>query len=240
MKPFLSIIIPIKKIEKERFLILLNSIFFLKTKHNVEVIIIYSEYPPQNLLIEHGFATSDIIFDFLEPNGIYNAFNYGISKSSGQWVMFFGGDDFLLPSFNELLSDIESNKFNHSAIVCNVIFGDKIFKPFKSKYGLIFKNWCQQGVLYNRLVFRNLKFDENYPIQADHKFNIEICNDQKFNIKYYNKVIAYFNTNGISQNVVDRKFRSDFPSIVKSNFGLFFGILTYIKRELSNVLKKQN
>ncbi len=238
MRNILSIIIPIKKIEVERFLLLLSSIRFIKKNHLIEVIIIYSDDSPEPILTDNGFNLDDFTLIYLEPKGIYNAFNYGVSNSNGKWIMFFGGDDFILPCFEELLVDLEHKNYDYSAIVCNVVFGyKKIFKPFHSKFGLVFKNWCQQGVLYKRDVFNNLSFDEAYPIQADHKFNIELCSLFNSNVLYLNKVISYFNINGISQNIVDIKFRSDFPHIVKINFGLFWGVLTYFKRELSNLLK---
>lgn len=241
MKPILSIIIPIKKIERERFLLLMSSIQFLRSKHNVETIIIYSESSPEKLLLDNGFNVSDCIIEYIEPRGIYNAFNHGVNRATGKWIMFFGGDDFLLPSISDLLIELDIKKYDCSAIVCNVVFGNKkIFKPFTSKFGLIFRNWCQQGVLYNKSIFSNLSFDEKYPIQADHKFNIEVSAYPNNNIIYFDKVIAFFNTNGISQSVIDKKFRSDFPTIIKTNFGVLFGLITYFKRELSNILKNKN
>jgi glycosyltransferase involved in cell wall biosynthesis len=241
LKPLLSIIVPIKKIEVERFLILINSIRFLKKSHFIETIIIYGEESPATLLIDNGFSLDDFLIRHLPPKGIYNAFNYGVSISNGKWIMFFGGDDFFLPSFDNLLCELSRNDFQYSAIVCHVVFGNKnIFKPFHSKFGLVFKNWCQQGVIYRDSVFSKIAFDEKYPIQADHKFNIELCSLADSKVLYQNRVISYFNINGISQTLVDKKFRTDFPNIIKINFGIFWGIITYVKRSLSNLIKNHN
>lgn len=237
MKPILTIIIPVKKIEEVRFLLLIRSILFLRKHHEVQTVVVYSDLSPERLLIKNSIKNESIEYFFAEPKGIYNAFNYGILKAKGKWIMFFGGDDLILPSMNDLLNQIEKQQSNEAAIVCNVVFGDKqIFQPFRSKYGLIFKNWCQQGVLYNSKIFIDLLFDEKYPIQADHKFNILIAARWENQIKYIPKVISYFNISGISQTVNDLEFRKDLPSIISNNFGKFWGTVTLLKRWLANQL----
>jgi glycosyltransferase involved in cell wall biosynthesis len=240
LKPILTIIVPVKKIEEVRFLLLIRSILFLQKYHEVQTVVVYSELSPKELLLENGINNESIEFYFAEPKGIYNAFNFGILKAKGKWIMFFGGDDLILPSMNELLNQIEKQQSNEAAIVSNVVFGDKqIFQPFRSKYGLIFKNWCQQGVLYNNKVFVGLLFDEKYPIQADHKFNIQIASRWKNQIKYIPNVISYFNISGISQTVNDLEFRKDLPSIISNNFGKFWGTVTLLKRWLANQLQNR-
>ena len=240
MKPILTIIVPVKKVEEVRFLLLIRSILFLQKYHEVQTVVVYSELSPKELLLENGINNESIEFYFTEPKGIYNAFNFGISKAKGKWIMFFGGDDLILPSMNELLNQIEKQQSNEAAIVSNVVFGDKqIFQPFRTKYGLIFKNWCQQGVLYNNKVFVGLLFDEKYPIQADHKFNIQIAARWKNQIKYIPNVISYFNISGISQTVNDLEFRKDLPSIISNNFGKFWGTVTLLKRWLANQLQNR-
>ncbi len=240
MKPILTFIVPVKKIEEERFLLLIRSILFLKKKHDIQTIVVYSEDSPELLLRENGVRDESIEFYFAKARGIYNAFNFGITKARGKWIMFFGGDDLLLPSMSDLLAQITCDKYNEAAIVCQVVFGNKgIFKPLRSKYGLIFKNWCQQGVLYNYKVFDELLFDEKYPIQADHKFNIEIADRQGYEVKYIKKVIAYFNINGISQSITDIEFRRDMPTIISENFGKFWGMVTLFKRWLADRVKNR-
>jgi glycosyltransferase involved in cell wall biosynthesis len=238
LTPLISIIIPIKEIEVDRFLLLINSINHLRNKHNIEVLIIYSNESPEGILRDHRLISEGLSFYYLEPKGIYNAFNFGISKSTAKWVMFFGGDDFLLPSISGLLMELEKKNYDFSAIVCKVIFGNKgVFSPYKSKYGLIFKNWCQQGVIYNKILFESLLFDENYKMQADHKFNIEISSNPLNRILYLDDVISYFNNEGVSQTINDINFRADFPNIISVNFGKFFGFFTFLKREGANYLK---
>jgi glycosyltransferase involved in cell wall biosynthesis len=239
MNPILSIIIPIKDIEIEKFTLLIHSVKLISLNHKVEVIIVYSDEPSLKLISNNG-----LLFDFvkcfnLKPNGIYNAFNFGLSKTTGDWIMFFGGDDLILPSLNNLLYEIKAYHKPYAVIVCKVVFGqNKIYSPVKNKLGLIFRNWCQQGVLYNKVVFNKYTFDEQYPILADHKFNIQIFSDKEFKIKFTTSVISYFNLTGVSQNRVDIKFRRDMAKIISENFGNLYGFLTYFKIRLGNRLKK--
>jgi hypothetical protein len=226
----LTIIIALKDWEEERLILLLNSTRYLGKHHPIEIVIVFSGNNPESLFRGNNIPTGNVKFVFSTPKGIYNAFNIGVQNAAGNWIMFFGGDDLVLPSMRNLLSELSLEDTLYDAIVCNVAFGDKgLFKPFKSKHGLIFKNWCQQGVLYNRNIFSSLSFDEKYPIQADHKFNIEVS---KLNnkIKYNNIIVAYFNTNGISQTINDVAFRSDMPAIVSTNFGALWGYLTILRR----------
>jgi glycosyltransferase involved in cell wall biosynthesis len=237
--PILSIIIPIKYWNDKRFILLLNSIQFLMETFHIEIIIVYGSESPKDLFIKNNIINNRIKLVHTEPRGIYNAFNVGINYSTGSWVMFFGGDDMLLPSLNNLLERLDDSYLKYNAIVCKVVFGDKgIFSPYKNKFGLIFKNWCQQGVLYNRSIFKEFIFDESYIIQSDHKFNIEISCSINANILYLNDIISFFNTSGLSQGTHDWEFRKDMPYIVKTNFGLFWGGVTILRRTLGSMKKR--
>jgi len=234
--PILTLIIPLKDWEDERLLLLLNSIRWIQKYHSVEVVIVYGSKNPKPLLEENSISTEHIKFIYAAPKGIYNAFNIGVKNASGSWIMFFGGDDLILPSLSNLLNELEVAYVSYDAIICNVAFGDQgVFKPLKSKYGLIFRNWCQQGVLYNKRIFSSLTFDERYPIQADHKFNMEIFANNNSKVKYIEIIIAYFNTSGISQSVTDINFWTDMPKIVSENYGSFWAFVSRSRRSLGKL-----
>jgi glycosyltransferase involved in cell wall biosynthesis len=173
---------------------------------------------------------------YAEPKGIYNAYNIGASYATSDWIMFLGGDDFVLPSLNILIKNLQSFA-TYDAIACWVVYGTKgILKPFHIKHGLVFQNWCHQGVVYKKKLFRFFKYDERYPIQADHKFNIEISKIHK--IKYLDLTISYFNTEGISQTQPDPLFYHDMPMIVKNSFGYFWSLVSIFRRILGKVKRK--
>lgn len=217
-------------------MLLINSILFLMESHDIEIIIVHGELSPDELFKANNIENSKIKFVFAEPKGIYHAFNVGIRHSSGFWVMFFGGDDLVLPSLNTLLLKLNQDYLIYNAVVANVVFGDKgVFKPFKNKYGLIFKNWCQQGVLYNRNLFEKFSFDEKYKIQSDHKFNIEISSNKNSKILYLNDIISYFNTSGLSQSKHDYEFRKDMPTIIKNNYGFLYSWVAILRRSMGDL-----
>lgn len=236
--PILSIIIPLKDWENKRLVLLLNSICLLENEFDIEIVIIYSDKNPKSIFEVNNLKNKKVKFVFSEPKGIYNAFNLGLKNVTGDWVMFFGGDDLVLPSLGYVLFDIQAGKLKCNVIICNVAFGEKgIFKPLKRKHGLIFRNWCQQGVIYNKSVFLNTTFDEKYPIQADHKLNIEICADRNITIKYLEIIVAYFNTSGISQSINDLDFWTDMPTIVTENYGCFWGFVSLARRSVGKLLR---
>jgi hypothetical protein len=114
-----------------------------------------------------------------------------------------------------------------------VCFGDyKLLKPSKTKFGMVIRNWCQQGVLYRKQIFDQYHFDELYKIQVDHKFNMEMMSSDNFSIYYSDLIVAYFSCGGISQSQPDLEFWRDMPSIVATNFGWPYGLVCYIRRIL--------
>lgn len=234
--PILTIIIPLKYWNDKRLILLLNSIQLLMESFEIEIVIVFGSDNPEELLKRNNIFNSRIKLVQTEPKGIYNAFNVGIKNSTGKWIMFFGGDDMLLPSLVNLLEKLNDSYLKYNAIVGKVVFGDKgTFSPIKSKYGLIFKNWCQQGVLYNRVIFNDFIFDEKYKIQSDHKFNIEISSTKKARVLYVNDIIAFFNTSGLSQSQNDLLFRKNMPGIIKNNFGIFWSWITILRRTLGSI-----
>jgi glycosyltransferase involved in cell wall biosynthesis len=232
----ISFVIPLKEWETEKLELLFSSLQNIAASNRIEIIIIYSGLTPKKYTDRMNNSSIRISLIYSEPKGIYNAYNLGSSLATSKWIMFLGGDDFVFPSLNYLLKNLES--FNsYDAIVCQVVFGGKsILKPFRLKQGLIFRNWCHQGVIYKKTLFDSFKYDEIYPMQADHKFNIEIS--KKHKIKFSNLVISYFNDDGLSQTYTDWAFYKDMPIIVKGSFGYFWSLISIIRKLLGKINRK--
>ena len=145
---------------------------------------------------KNKYSEKTISIIYQKPNGIYNAYNHGIENAKFEWLMFFGQDDIILPS---LVSIFESNNLNGYDIVVNpVVFGNSgVLFPIKNYLGLIFKNWCHQGVLYRKNVFADRNYNQKYTIQGDHEFNIYAS--KKYRLKFSSTVVSYFSTQGTSQ-----------------------------------------
>lgn len=229
----ISIIVPLKEWDSDKLKLLFASIANISNFNQIELLVIYSSNTPEKHLEILKNSSISISLIYAEPRGIYNAYNLGVSKANGKWIIFLGGDDFLFPSLKYILNNLDSYDA-YDAIVCPVVFGTKgILKPLKFKQGLVFRNWCHQGIIYKKSLFNIFRYDEKYRIQADHKFNIEICKDHK--IMFSDLVISYFNTEGLSQTNTDWLFYKDMPQIVKKSFGNFWSFISSARRTLGKV-----
>lgn len=231
--PIITFIVPVKEWNPDKLRLLFASLANIQISNQIELIVIYSAETPEEHFEILKNSSINILLIYIAPSGIYNAYNLGVSKANGKWVMFLGGDDFVFPSINHILKKLDSFDL-YDAIVCRVVFGTKgILKPLKFKQGLVFRNWCHQGVIYKKSLFDIFKYDERYRIQADHKFNIEICKNHK--IKFSDLIISYFNTEGLSQTNTDWQFYNDMPIIIKKSFGNLWSLTSSIRRTLGKV-----
>lgn len=137
--------------------------------------------------------------------GIYDAFNKGWKRASGEWIYFLGADDILCPTaFHDVFS---SNLQNYSIVFGNVIY--------KSSAGLVYKksnqdilsikkrlNCSHQGFLMRRdSIQDNGGFDfMSFKICADYDLILKAyLNGAK--MKYINTYIAVFDNTGTSSSI---------------------------------------
>ena len=172
---------------------------------------------------------------YQKPNGIYNAYNKGIENAKFDWLMFFGQDDIILPSLAFIF--VSRNLIDSDLIVNPVVFGDNgVLYPIKNYLGLILKNWCHQGVIYRKGVFKDRLYNQKYKIQGDHEFNIYAS--KNFRIKYSSVVVSYFSTSGTSQTFTDQIFKQEMHSIIKNNFGFVPMILSLVRSFIGSIIRK--
>ena len=222
----ISFVIPILYFDVIRLEMLLLSIKSLGLKH--EVLIINSSKEPVDMV--SGRELNVRVIESL-PLGIYDAYNKGANLAHGDWIMFFGYDDLVLPCAGRMLrAIIECGTKNGDVHVFDVIRGSKIYTTIKHKYGNILRSWCHQGVVYHKAVFSKYQYNVRYKIQADHLLNIQIVNDKDLTVKYHKNTISYFDDAGISQSSYDEQFFRDFPLILASTYGRIFSIAAYFRR----------
>lgn len=162
---------------------LIKSIIPQKTSE-IEFIIIDggSKDNTLNIIKKH-----DTIIDYYvsEPdNGIYDAWNKGIKAAKGEWVMFLGADDILLPdaidTYISYINNIQSDDSILSSKVRMVssaqqeirVVGEKWnwYKHQKGKYSL-----AHPGMLHKKTLFSQFGFyDTNFKICADSEFLLRV------------------------------------------------------------------
>ncbi|MEJ7913045.1 MAG: glycosyltransferase, partial [Chitinophagaceae bacterium] len=166
-----------------------------------------------------------VIFDSASDEGIYDAMNKGIDRSSGEWILFLGSDDML---YNSLVLQEMSNKIKTTQ--APVIYGNVIIKGdagwaadgstydgFFSLKKLLEKNICHQSVFYHRQVFNRLgKFNTRYKVCADYEFNLRCF--AKYEFCYVDLIVATFNGGGTSIVNNDVNFAKDQVYIIFKHF----------------------
>ena len=164
----LSIILPALSINAD-FLRCLHSIRASINK-NIKVQIICVVPSKKDFL---DFESEDLIVTEEEYPSIYGAMNTGIKKSTGRYLYFIGQDDILLPSASEAL--LYGRDRGAHLILADVFWGrGAIYRNKVSRNTLIWKNWCHQGIFYDRQKFIEHigGYPLSYKVQADHYCNI--------------------------------------------------------------------
>jgi glycosyltransferase involved in cell wall biosynthesis len=247
-QPLLTVILAVKDPEAAQFDGCVASISALRNSSSLQLVIVGSGHLPE---ISDAFRTRlhSLHIVAQEPRGVYQAYNRGLDEVRAPYVMVMGGDDLLLPGLDTVLDfvhdvaiaddSMERGRRPH-LIAARVLAQDLgIARPTRSRWGLIFRVWCQQGLLYRADIFASKRFDCRYPVQADHKFNMELVSDARTIVAYRDEVICHFSSGGLSSKCRD-SFREDMPEIVRACYGPFFGLLALTKRTVADLYKRQS
>ena len=141
-----------------------------------------------------------------EPDrGIYDAWNKALSLTQGEWIMFLGADDFLIPDIlNEYLDFIHLQPSDIQFISAKVELIDSNQKtikivgtPWKWNIFKRYMNIAHVGALHHIKLFEMYgTFDIHYKIAGDYDFLLR--SQQKLIARYMNKVVARMTNDGVS------------------------------------------
>jgi len=235
---WLSVVVAVKEWCESDIQRLVCSLSSQPLASKIQLVVVYSNKSPESAIADLDVSIGSVKYLQNFPRGVYAAFTAGVGISDGDYILFSGGDDFFMPGLNKVLSTISEGKgAQPDVIVSPVCFGDeRLLLPVKTRLGIVLKNWCQQGVLYRKDIFDKYHFDDRYPIQADHKFNIELLGSSELTIHYSNYISAYFSCGGMSQTKPDLCFWRDMPSIVSTNFGWAYAVICRIRKIVGYIL----
>jgi glycosyltransferase involved in cell wall biosynthesis len=169
------------------------------------------------------------------PRGVYAAYNAGIEHARGRYTLFFGVDDIALPAMDAAFAALEREHFDLYAAAC-YMQGKGVRTPSADRRSLIRANWCQQGLFYATEHLAKRRFDTRYPIQADHKLNIDLVADPSTRLGIQDEPVAYFSLGGVSSQRHDLNFVRDFPAIVGAAYGRPTGLYWAWRQRLSILL----
>lgn len=197
----LSVVIPtLERFETVR--LLANRMRHLMRELAVEVIVV----SPRN----GGFGEGTPDFRFLADagQGVYAAYNQGLRAARGKYVWFMGDDDYPLDAASALAEHLRQGEAD--LIIAPVIFSTGVvYKPKRTRIPLLFKNWCQQGVVYRRTLIERRRFFRRMRTQADHYVNIKLRFDPALRIRFLEHPVCVFGAHGLSSRVTtDHEFRA--------------------------------
>jgi len=176
--------------------------------------IIAQDYPQMEIIVIDGGSKNDTLEAFEEyrdyincmvsepDDGIFHAMNKGISKATGDWIIFMNiGDKFYSP--NSLSGLMAGGRSDVDILYGNVVMADDlVIMPVKklSKYGLYRRNICHQALLARRSLFSRIGlFDLNYKVCGDPEWVIRAYKAGTV-FKYMDLIVSYYEGNGFSSN----------------------------------------
>lgn len=187
-----------------------------------------------------------------KDKGIYDAWNKGLNMAKGQWIMFLGSDDYLLPnSINTYLSFLNDKGCKKLDIICGRckfcntdgrLIGE-LGKPYIYKDFSKYMNIVHGTVLHNKRLFDELgAFDINYKICADYEFLLR----RPLTSDYIGKPLICIQLGGVSfsygmlSETFKIKRRKKCSPLYADLYFLFKGILSLsVKKALLCILKKK-
>lgn len=230
----LSVVLASKDPDQRTLELCIASFLALEKSNEIEFIVVSSGALPE-LRVDVSDFYCFMIVD-TPPEGVYQAYNHGVSCASGEYVLFYGVDDIALPDMDKAINIILQGEISYDLVVCgSYMQGTGVATPSSWSPLILFRNFCHQGIFYKKSVFDRYQYDTKYSIQADHKINIQILADPQMEVYFSQMLVSYFSAGGISSSVPDLVFRKDLRHIARDSFGLFFASLVVLKQMLVDI-----
>ena len=210
-------------------------------------------YVDWELIVIDGFSTDTTLFEIeqlndpririfqCEKNGIYNAINFGVRKSRGEWIMNLNSDDFFedtkfLDKYTSNITPATDVLYSNLNVCAN---GNVKFASGKSSLSVLNNvvfGWLppHPSYLIRADLLKQHLFDETYRISGDYDWFIRVVHKYKVTFSYVPDTSVSFTTGGISTN-----FKNQFTSLfedfrtVRDNMGyeyIFVPILKKIRK----------
>ena len=220
---------------------------------NIELIVIDGGSTDGTVEVIKKYSNTIYYWISEKDNGLSNAWNKAIEKSSGDWLYFMGGDDFLTKE--SIISECERILINCPKNI-NIAYGNIILTTeqgiplyiqgqswelskelFKSQMSI-----PHQGVFHRMELFKKYgNFNEEYKITADYELLMrELKNNDAFYLEGIN--VAYMRRGGLSTHRKNTFITLiEFAKVRKKHLRVVPGILWYLKilKEIIRILLLQ-
>lgn len=149
--------------------------------------------------------------------GIYDAMNKGIDKSSGDYIYFLGADDFLCDSsIIEKVAKTLSINTKTDILSGPVWVLDRQLNlqiTYSNKFSLddIYKGYCipHQGLFIRTSLLKKHYFNCNYKIVADYDLFLKLYFNKSIKFQFIDEKIAFYSNEGVSSTSVNERVNED-------------------------------
>lgn len=209
-----SIIMPVRKIERWTTRILKNLEMCETTKIDVEFVFIYNSNAVdksveslKGTIRKNEYRYIRTKFSQCTKPGIYSAMNKGIEMVEGKMILFMGADDIITKGFREALKYIHKSK--SKCIFAHVLKSNDQNEAnnYKRAGGIAGQiHWIlgmpriHQAIFYNTEFIRSKKiqFRTDLKVTSDYIFTCEIMETMQERPEKIDIIVAIYNTTGFS------------------------------------------
>ena len=101
--------------------------------------------------------------------------------------------------------------------------------PF-DRFKLLQRNICHQAIFYQRSVLERLGgYNTDYPFFADWELNIRCFNDRGIATHYVPMMVADYEGNGVSEQILDTTFLANFQALKRKQYGFVLTLLMHLR-----------
>lgn len=176
-----------------------------------------------------------------EPDeGIYDAMNKGVKKSTGEYIYFLNLGDLFFN--NDVLAKVAEyiNLRRMDFYYGDIVWGQDIKKQPSYLSFFYFLNEhmiCHQSVFAKKVLLESLPFDLTFKVCADRDWMIRSLRAGA-SYKKMNIIIACYNTDGLSSNY--KNYDIDSLNATEKNFGICGVWFVKIKRLIGKLIGKKH
>ena len=220
-RPLLTVVMPVRDPSPQALARCVASFAALAYAARIELLLIHTGPFDAAIVAGSGGAFHSLRIMECEEKGIYRAYNAGIEAATGDYLVFFGHDDIVLPGMDAVLSGLERCAPARAVVAADVwMEGRGIRSPTRCRSLIAFRNWCHQGILYSRDALDGHAYDPAYPVRADHVLNIRLLGDARIAYRRFPVAVAFFSAGGFSSvRPEDPRFDADQASLARDAFG---------------------
>jgi len=180
-----------------------------QTYKNTELIIIDGNSTDGSVEKIHKYDKHIDYWISEDDSGIYEAWNKGIKKSSGEWIGFLGsGDVYLNDALNMYVNTIDKNTIDIDYITSKINIVNKddhlvrsVGRAWNWKTFKNYMNVAHVGSLHARSLFeKHGYFNENYKIVGDYEFLYRAGSG--INTAFVDTITVHMLDGGVSTNII--------------------------------------